>query len=170
MKKVVRILAIFLAVLALVTGICFTVQEARLAVCRAQMEDATVIRIVYPTFGVDILEYELDLDRQVLRVFSSPNYKDRDPEAENGGWTRIEPLTEEQITAIRRAAAPMLQWKHNYEDPFITCGAYWYATVTFQNGSAHETGGHNAWPLNYKRVKTALDKAGAAVLLPKQEP
>lgn len=135
------------------------------------MEEAVSIRFVYPEFGVDSLEYEIDLDGQVLRMFSSLDYKSRDPEAENGGWTGIEPLTEEQISNIRSVCAPMLQWEDYYENLDVQDGWYWHITVTFRDGSSFQTGGHHAWPEDYMQVGQELrDATGVEVLWPSQEP
>ena len=133
------------------------------------MEEMVSLRFVYPEFGVDVLEYEIDLDGQVLRMFSSPDYKTRDPEAENGGWTSIEPLTEEQIANIRSVCAPMLQWEDYYENLDVYDGWYWRITVSFRDGSIFQTGGHHAWPEDYMQVGQELRNVGVEVLWPTQE-
>lgn len=159
-KWLKQVLLVLLAALVLMAGICFAVREVRLAISRTQMEEVASIRFVYPEFGVDIFEHEYDLSERVLRDFScGPDHKARDPEAENGGWSNIEPLTEQQVRNIRRACAPMLLWKESYVDFTICDGWIWFITITFRDGSTREIGGSNACPRDYHRVMAALRRA-----------
>ena len=127
------------------------------------MEGAVGICFVYPEFGVDVLEYEIDLDGQELRRFDSDDHTERNPEAESGGWTHIESLTEEQVAEIRRICAPMLQWEESYENPDVQDGWHWHITITFRDGGTYEVYGANAWPENYVQMGRELRETGVEV-------
>lgn len=162
-KWLKRVLLIILAALVLAAGVWFAVREVRLAIARAQMEEAVSIRFVYPEFGMNIFETEYDLGERVMCDFSCGlDHKGRDPQAENGGWSSIEPLTEQQVSDIRRVCAPMLLWKESYVDFAICDGWIWFITITFRDGSTREIGGSNACPWDYDRVMSALGEARQA--------
>lgn len=161
-KWLKRVLLILLAALVLAAGVRFAVRAVRLAIARARMEEAACVRIVYFSEGIDWSETEYDLSERVLRTFNGDyDHRVRDPEAENGGWTGIEPLTEEQIAEIRRACAPILLWKEHYPDYTMHAMA-WHITITFRDGSAHGSIGSNTRPKDYDRVMAALSEARQA--------
>ena len=133
---------------------------------RMRMDQAVSIYICYPAFGMDIEEYEINFAEQQLYQYRSSytGYVPRDAEGEHRGWQSAEPLSGEQLAALRRAGAAILSWREYYDDPSVSDGIQWKLIITFQDESTFRSAGSNAWPTGYSTTQEKFQAGGAGIL------
>lgn len=164
MKKVSRIL---ITCLLLLLAVFLISKPVRQIYNRMRMEQAVSIYACYPAFGMNIEEYEINLEEQRLYEYQCyiNEYVPRDTTSKNRGWQSMEPLSDEQTAALRRAGAAILNWKRRYDNPYVMDGVQWRIIITFQDGSTCQTSGSNDWPLDYSVVQKEFQANGANIIL-----